>query len=217
MATSQVGGLPLFSDTSATEVTESTGTGMVHVQSGLVTAVPGYGFPLVSGNYYDQSVSYDIGGWSGSAVTANRLYASLIFFPVDVTFATIGVRVTTGVGSALARVGLYSVLASGLPGALFWQGSTTLDVSTSSTNPTLTSQTCAVKGGTWYYVAFVSDSAVSTLAATSNMACHGYSSIDSTTKIADYWKANGSITLPDPFGSPGGSGVGTRRVSFLVP
>ena len=181
------------------------------------TMPAGYGFPLVTGNIYDQSCSYSVANWSGGGLTANRLYASLIYFPKSVTFVQIGTRVTAGVGSALGRVALYSVGTDGLPGALYWQGSTTIDMSTTNTNATVTGQTCAVVGGTWYYAALISDSAVSVYGGSGNIPNHGYSGHDSVTKITDYFKTNGSLTLPDPFGTPTGSSTGIKRVSFLVP
>jgi len=242
MATSQVGGLPLFSDTTATEVTESTASGILKATSGVVTAislagndatkflneqgafaVPAGGggsgsfamLPFISGEYYDQSLYADIANWGATAVTANRLYASPIFVPNDVTISEVSINVTTGVGSALARVAIYAMGADGRPGALVWQGASTLDVSGTG-EKTFTSLSIALDGGTWYYLAVASDSAISMHAANGNRTTLGYASHSTTSKQNEYYKTLGSLTLPDPFGTATGKLGGCHRVSLLV-
>jgi len=218
MATSVVNELVVWNDTTATQVASATGTGMAKLASGVVSVVPGYGVPMVSGTYYDQSCSYNMANWSAGAMTQLRLYASLIFIPTDVTITEVGTYVTTGVASALGRIGFYNVGSNGKPGTLFAQGSTTINMATSATAATLTGQSFAFKGGTWYYAAIVCDSAgVSTHNAVANQNLHGYNAYSSTTKISDYFVTIGSLSLPSPFGTPTGDSVGARRVSLLVP
>lgn len=209
--------LVLWSGTSGTEVKRATGSGAVRITSGVLGLGDAALMPWISGNYYDSSSSLADSAWGATSANALRLYATPIYVPNDVTISEAAINVTTGVASALARIGLYSLGSDNKPGALFWQGASTLDVS-STGEKILSSLSVAIPGGRWYYTAMAIDLAgVSTHGNSSpNVAPLGYTSHSSTGKTTQYFKTLGSLVLPDPFGTPTGVLNGLARVSFKV-
>lgn len=209
--------LALWSGTSGTVLKRSIGTGTVRVASGVMSLGDAAMMPWISGQYYDGNQATAAGAWTGGINTALRLYASPIYVPNDVTLSEIGINVTTFQATALARLGIYSLGSDFKPGALFWEGASTLDCSTNG-DKAFTGLTLAVPGGRWYYSALIINVAsVQTWEMQSpNSAVFGYNSHSSTTRLTMYYLDRGTHTLPNPFGTPTNITQGMKRVTLRV-
>jgi hypothetical protein len=107
--------------------------------------------------------------------------------------------------------------STGLPGAVLWQGATTLDTGTTG-EKTFTGLTQQLVGGKWYWFASVYDSGTVQVhkVAMTNLST-GFASHSSTTKLGvTYYKTLGSLVLPDPFGTPTGTLTDMWRVTARV-
>jgi hypothetical protein len=216
MATSVQNELVVWNDTTATEVTSAAGSGTVKLTNGVYSLGNPASFQWISGRYYDVAHNMALGTWGGSAMTALRLCASPIYVPNDVTLSEIAINVTAAVASSLARVAMYNVGSDGKPGTLLFQGASTLDTGASTGEKILT-ESHAVTGGKWYYLAVVSDAAISIHGGpTITLGHFGWPSHSSTSREGMFYKALGSLTIPDPFGTPTGPGLGLFRVSVKV-
>jgi hypothetical protein len=214
MATSVVGEIVTWNNTDATEVTSATGTGMAYITAGVLAARAPSAMPLFSSYYYDSMAHIAGAGWSGSALTAGRLYATPFYVPHAITVDRLGVNVTTGVASALGKAGIYTMGSNGRPGTLVIQGSSNLDCATSATAPEHTISQ-ALDGGKWYWAAFVSDSAISIHSAAPTTCPVGYGTAASgVTKTGSYFLTLGSLTLPDPFGVPTNTTANLYRIFY---
>lgn len=216
MATSAVGEIVVWNDTSATEVASLVGSGSVMSDSGVARignpAVP----PWVSGMYYDAQSGNPLGAWAGGSITALRLYATPVYVPNNVTVSEFGINVTSGVGSALARIAVYAMGSDFKPGAIVWQGASTLDVSGTG-EKTFTGLTQQLQGGLWYWFAFCSDSAIQLHKTAGTIGSPlGWISHSNTTKSYSWFKTLGSLTLPDPFGSTTGTIGDAIRVTARI-
>lgn len=217
MATSVVNELVVWNNTTATEVSRATGTGAVYMTSGVYRVGHTPIVPWASGNYYDALVSYPAGNWGAGAITSLRLYACPVFVPNTVTISEFGINVTTLAASGLARIGVYAMGTDGKPGAIVWQGATTLDTSTTG-EKTFTGLTQELTGGTYYWFALVFDNGTNqTHIVTASNIATGFSSHSSTTKLGiTYFKTLASLVLPDPFGTPTGTLGTLYRMSARV-
>lgn len=213
-----VGQIVLWNNTGETEVTEATGSGVVRAAAGVID----YGHPAVlpwsSGSYYDAGSAIPMSAPTAGAMTALRLFAVPQYVPNDITISEVGINVTTGAASAVARLGIYDVGADFKPGALRWEGASTLDVSTTG-EKTFTGLSIVLPGGRWYYTAVVIDLTGVSMheATTPNTTPLGYTSHSSTTRNGMQFKTLTSpIVLPNPFGTPTGTIGGYKRVTLRV-
>lgn len=108
--------------------------------------------PKISGRYiYPAFIN---GTLSVVAGVAGRLQLYPFTPDEDHVINELKIRVSTGVASATAKVGIYNSNANREPGTLFYGGTSNLDCSTSATVPAETlSPTKTLHGGELYYLA----------------------------------------------------------------
>lgn len=184
MATSQVGGLPLFSDTSATEVTESTASGILKAVSGVVTgislagndatkflneqgafAVPagggGSGLASVALGVIEPFPAYLFGTAAVAVLNAAFFYKFRV--EADVTVSTIQVEVGTAVPTGNIDVGIYDSADAGVTlTRLRSSGSTAISAS-AGVKAIALSASLALVTGKDYWMALAVDNATDTL------------------------------------------------------
>ena len=217
MATSVVGELVVWSDTTATEVDRAAGTGPVMLTSGVYHAGNMPVLPWVSGRYYDPLTGLPGGTWTAAAVTSLRLYAAPVYVPNTVTVSEFGINITTLAAGGNARIAVYHMGTDGKPGAILWQGASTLDTSGTG-EKTFTGLTQELVGGRWYWFAIAFDNATNQTHknAMTNMS-GGHSSHSTATKLGiSLYKTLGSLVLPDPFGTETGTLTDIYRVSARI-
>lgn len=206
MATSVANELVIYTGTDGVTVGRTSGTGPIMLTAGVHTVGQMPVIPWASGNYYDALAFFPGSNWAAAAITSLRLYASPVYVPNTVTISEFGINVTTGAASSLARIAVYAMSTDGKPGAIVWQGASTLDTSGTG-EKTFTGLTQQLAGGNWYWFAFVCDSGTVQIhkVAMTNLST-GFASHSSTTKLGiTYFKTLGSLVLPDPFGTPTGT------------
>lgn len=111
-----------------------------------------YLWPVASGNYFDQSVGAI--AKSTIAAAADRLDMMPFVAGFDAALQSIAIEVTTGVASALCRIGIYAD-AAGVPGALL---DTSADLDCSTTGMKTHTLTRTLSAGTRYWLAVLSNS-----------------------------------------------------------
>lgn len=76
--------------------------------------------PWLPGEYADGSHTHELTGFGDFALSANTIYYTPMFIPFPITIEKLSTRVSvqSGTGGATARLGLFGLTATGLPGAL---------------------------------------------------------------------------------------------------
>lgn len=143
------------------------------VSPGLATYSSAINVPFVAGRFYGPSMTTQ--GGAASLGSANRLYALPFFVPSTSTLKSLSFNITTGIAGAWnARVGVYTSGSNGLPDALVANSDTLIAV---AAGPTTGVQTGMVNGATgvslsgssWYWLAFVADTAGQALTSTTGV------------------------------------------------
>jgi hypothetical protein len=165
-----------------------------------------------AGRYYDAAVVQQVSN-ATAALAANTLYANLVYAQAksdggDPTFDRIMVNVTgAGAGGTDARLGVYAMGADGFPGALVLDAGT-VDVDSTGVKE-VTGLTLTLTAGRFYYTAVVSDGAPTVTSYSSmQQAVFGWASAANTAFENRWSVAHTYGALPNPFGTPTGSGNG---------
>lgn len=166
--------------------------------------------PVVSNLYYGPLTT--LSGWSEgltpAAMTQNLLYASPFTCPVDASFDTFGITVTTAVASSTIRMGVYVAGSDGYPSTLV-QDMGTVDSSATgfrSFNPI----SLDLDAGAYWIAgacshAGVSVDAINALSSPGVTAYLGISSPSSPVPVLSLYRTSalsgGFSSLPAPFGA----------------
>lgn len=169
-----------------------------------------------AGNYYGARSSMAHGTIAGQALTLNQLFASPMFVPDTVTVTTIACNVTAAVAGAKLRMGIYTVKSDGRPNTLV-VGSETGDISAATTGDKTGTISAALTGGQWYWLAVISDQAISVNGFTGGQPnVLGSAGPGSGTKASGVRASTGVwTTLPATFPAPTDSAITlTTEVTF---
>ncbi len=176
----------------------------------------------VSGRYYTP----DAFSRSSSAMTADRIYATLVMIRETVTIDQLAVRVGTGSAATTALMGIYSSVNS-VPDTLIAQGSGSASTASNNTTATVSfsSNPVLTPGPYWLAVLFSGTPSVIGIAGSTNQS---FSSVLGSATATDVFGTGGvggaTITqaygsgLPSSFGTPTGNSFNTVHalVAFRV-
>lgn len=125
-----------------------------HVVSGS-SAAPGW----KTGLYYGARSSMAHGTLAGQVLTADQAFAAPVYVPQTVTVTTIACNITAAVAAAKLRMAIYTSKADGRPDTMV-AGSQTADIAATTTGDKPGTISAVLTGGSWYWLAAVSDQAI---------------------------------------------------------
>jgi len=171
---------------------------------------------IATGRYY-----FPRGWGSTSTVAITKDFAIAtppIIIPERTTFTTIGIHVTVGVASSVARLGVYKMGADGVPTTLVLDAGTVSTASTGERNITIS---LTLEAGA-YQLAYqntggASGATVSCLAFASSYLAeiYGLSAGLASTAGEDWMYISNTGALPTPFGTPSRLLVGAIPAVYL--